>query len=62
MSPLDNSHLPAEIGDYDQQRPVQAFLMWRSNGSDVDGMGRISGKMTQRSRGCPVGAGANPSA
>ena len=43
MSPLDNSHLPDEIGDYDEQRPVQAFLMWRSYGPDVDGKGRNFG-------------------
>ena len=40
MSPLGSSGLPPEIGEYDEQRPVQAFLMWRSNRPDVDGKGR----------------------
>ncbi len=40
MSPLDSSNLPPEIGEYDEQRSVRAFLMWRSYEADVDGKGR----------------------
>jgi len=43
VSPLSNSGLPPEIGDYDEKRSVQAFLMWRSHGPDIDGKGRNFG-------------------